>query len=355
MKTSRPSVTQVIRDVTQRILDSLPPRWAGRVKTGLDIDEAQADLAVEVDTPTDEQILFAVEASRSLEPRQAKGSANQARLLARRLGAIPVVASSYLSPRTRTILEENEVGYVDTTGNIRLASTSPGLSILMTGAERDPWPRDSGLQSLRGRGSSRAIRAIVDFTPPFGIRELAAESGTSAASLSRVSNLLDRDALIQRDERGSITTVDWDGVIRRWAQDYDQLRSNTPYRYLSPRGLDDIRNRLANAAIQYAATGAFAAQRFDPVAPARTATIYMQNPMEVIEALDLRETDTGANVLLLEPFDSVVFDRTLDRDGFITVAPSQLAADLLTGPGREPSQGEGILVWMKENESAWRT
>ena len=62
-----------------------------------------------------------------------------------------------------------------------------------------------------------------------------------------------------------------------------------------------------------------------------------------------------ANVMLLEPFDPVVHDQTITRDGLRRVAPSQLAVDLLSGPGREPSQGEEILAWMRDHEDAWRT
>ena len=61
------------------------------------------------------------------------------------------------------------------------------------------------------------------------------------------------------------------------------------------------------------------------------------------------------NVMLLEPLDPVVFDRTVERDGLRCVAPSQLAVDLLTGPGREPSQGEQMLEWMQRNEHVWRS
>jgi hypothetical protein len=39
----------------------------------------------------------------------------------------------------------------------------------------------------------------------------------------------------------------------------------------------------------------------------------------------------------------------------VTVAPTQLVVDLLTGPGREPSEGDELLAWMKRNEDAWRT
>jgi hypothetical protein len=79
------------------------------------------------------------------------------------------------------------------------------------------------------------------------------------------------------------------------------------------------------------------------------------DPLGVADVLELRDTDSGANVILLEPYDPVVFDRTMEREGLTTVAPSQLATDLLTGPGREPSRGEAILEWMKDNEHAWRT
>jgi hypothetical protein len=51
----------------------------------------------------------------------------------------------------------------------------------------------------------------------------------------------------------------------------------------------------------------------------------------------------GANVILAEPHDPVVFERTIMRDELRVVSPSQLAADLLTGPGREPSQGNSSL------------
>jgi hypothetical protein len=34
---------------------------------------------------------------------------------------------------------------------------------------------------------------------------------------------------------------------------------------------------------------------------------------------------------------------------------SQIAADLLTSPGRGPNEAEVLMQWMQENEAAWRT
>lgn len=77
--------------------------------------------------------------------------------------------------------------------------------------------------------------------------------------------------------------------------------------------------------------------------------------MEAADKLGLRPSDMGANACLVEPYDPVVFERTMLRDELVTGSPSQVAADLLTGPGREPSEGEELLDWMKSNDDAWRT
>jgi len=49
--------------------------------------------------------------------------------------------------------------------------------------------------------------------------------------------------------------------------------------------------------------------------------------------LAVRPAATGVNVLLVEPFDPVVFERSERREGLVTASPSQVAADLLNGPG----------------------
>lgn len=70
------------------------------------------------------------------------------------------------------------------------------------------------------------------------------------------------------------------------------------------------------------------------------------------ERLGLRAADAGANVWLIEPYDRVVFERAINRDGLVCVNPSQLAVDLLTGPGRDPAEGEELLAWMERNQDA---
>jgi hypothetical protein len=48
------------------------------------------------------------------------------------------------------------------------------------------------------------------------------------------------------------------------------------------------------------------------------------------------------------------FEGAAQRDGIWYAAPSQVAADLLTSPGRGPAEAEELINWMRLNEEAWR-
>ncbi len=351
-----PNETRIVHDVENILAQSIPPAWSLETEFETPVNNGSfLDLLVKVTSPDGKTARFAIEAKRAIEPRSVPIVVELiSRLAASAMpDASPVVAAGYLSARSRQLLIDSGVGYIDTTGNIRVEAGN--LFIHTQGTDKNPWPEDGELQTLRGRGTARALRAIIDTDPPFGVRELATKTGSSRATVSRVLEMLETEGLITREARGPVQTIDWPEAIRRWAQDYDQTTSNTATAFLAPRGIPFIEKKLQGSKLTYAATGAFAAQRFNPIAPARTATLYVDDVTRTVDLLGLRETEAGANVVLLEPFDPVVFERASIRDGLRCVAPSQLAVDLLTGPGREPSQGEEILEWMQENENAWRT
>lgn len=87
--------------------------------------------------------------------------------------AMSVVAAPYLGERTRAVLADRGVSSIDTTGNVWLQVVDPPVFVSAHGADRDPWPDAQPLKTLRGRSAGRAVRALVDFRPPFGVRELA--------------------------------------------------------------------------------------------------------------------------------------------------------------------------------------
>lgn len=354
---NRPATgTQVLREVEQLMASHLPPGWSMQSKKQTE-GRQRADSVVRVTAPDGEIADFIIEAKRSTTPQALQRTIEQLLAYAAR-SDLPrpqlLVAASYLSPRSRKMLAERGISYADATGNLRLTADQPGLFVELSGAAKDPWPDNLPLQSLRGRGSARAIRAVLDFRPPYGIRELAQRAHVSVATLSRVIDLLAREALLTKNPERGVVDVDWEGTIRRWSIDYDVRRSNSVRAYLEPRGLDEFTSRLGQAEELYAVTGSVAAQRFAPIVSARIAAVYVEDAIGMGRRLGLREVDSGANVLLVEPYDGVVFERTTVRNGLATVAPTQLAVDLLTGPGREPSEGEELLQWMESHEDEWR-
>lgn len=266
-----------------------------------------------------------------------------------------MLVAPYLSRTAQAMLTERGWSFADATGNVRLVLERPPLYIRLRGAEREPWRVPRPLRSLRGRIAGRVVRALCDFRPPFGVRELAERSRTSAPTVSRVVAMLDREALLERRGRGPIIAVDWVKLLHRWTEEYVFSRSNRVRSFIALRGLPAMLDRLRRLKAEYSVTGSFAAQPVRAVAPPRLAMIFARDVDALTQELDLEPAEAGANVLLATPFDPVAFERTWEREGLRYAALSQVAADLLSGPGRSPQEGEALIEWMREHEPDWRT
>ena len=160
------------------------------------------------------------------------------------------------------------------------------------------------------------VRALCDFPLPLTISDLAEKAGVDVSYASRLVEWLSREALLTRAPRGSVLQVDIPQLIRRWAEDYSVFKSNDARSFLDPRGLDNLVRTLTKSRFRYAITGSLAANRIAPIAPARLALIYVDDVEAVAAVLKLRPADAGINVMLLNPFDSVVFERTRNDDQF---------------------------------------
>jgi len=256
------------------------------------------------------------------------------------------------------LLIEGNASYADATGNLRVVVDEPAVFLEARGAERDPDRQPRALRSLKGAIAGRVVRALCDFVPPYGVRTLAEISSTPLGTVSRVVSFLEEEALIVRDEKKQILSVDWASLIARWVRDYSVTRSNVLRSYIEPRGLAALGPKIGKLQ-RYAVTGSLAAPG---TAPARLAMFYVEDSQAAAETMELAPTEAGANVWLLEPFDEVVFHRTESRPFgpsaqatlVVVAAPSQVAADLLTSPGRGPQEGEALIETMKGNEDAWR-
>jgi hypothetical protein len=242
---------------------------------------------------------------------------------------------------------------VDQTGNVRVVLDDPGLFIVTSGAESNPWPEERRF-TLRGTKAGRVVCALACATPPTKVRELATAADTDPGYVSRLLGMLDREAIVDRTARGRVERVDWRKLLLRWSEEAPLESRTTASTWLAARGLKSLWDGLRGADIPYLLTGSAVAAGIAPVAPTRLASIYVEDPEGAAKVLGLRATDAGANVVLLQPEDGSLFDRADDRDGLRVARLPVVVADLLSGPGRSPAEAEALMDWMAAHEEVWR-
>lgn len=349
-----------LRLAVDLIRGRLPRGWEARLEIGVGSRIRDFAAVLQLIAPDGEWATLVIAAKRMLETRDVVLAIERLRRAASTLPddveMVPILAARYLSPSTRARIAEAGVGYVDATGNMLVTADRPALFIADRGADRDPW-RGPGRPrgSLKGPPAARVVRALVDFAPPYTVPELSERAGASTGATYRAVEFLEQEDLVERQRYGQISDVRWRKLLERWSVDYGFASSNAVATYLEPRGLAALTDRLASLPdLDYVVTGSLAAERVAAYAPARLATIYVRDPSAAAEALDLRPADTGANVALATGNYDVVFDRADTIDGLRVAALSQVAVDLLTGPGRNPSEAAALLDWMEADESRWR-
>jgi hypothetical protein len=111
---------------------------------------------------------------------------------------------------------------------------------------------------------------------------------------------------------------------------------------------------LRETDLEYAVTGSLAAEQKVRFAPAALASVYVRDIRRAAETLGLRSAPSGGNVVLIDPASEVAFERTWTAESTTYAALSQVGADLLSSPGRAPSEAEALVEWMEGNEDAWR-
>lgn len=351
--------SDVLRAALDLLRERLPAAWKLDVTVEPPGRDPRIDAELRIRAPDGGEVTALVEAKRLLNTRDVPNALEQLRRAVTSGGdqePVFLLVARYLAPPTRERIARAGAGYMDLTGNMHLTSDRPALLLRDRGADRDPW-RGPGRPrgTLKGPPAARVVRTLVDFVPPYSVPELAGRAGASTGATYRVVEFLEEQQLVQRERRGPITEVSWRAVLERWSRDYGFAQSNTVATFLEPRGLTTLTDRLGGGAqLDYVVTGSLAAEQFAAYAPARLAMLYVRDISSAASVLKLRETTAGANVALAAGNYDVVFERTQVVDGLRFAAVSQVAVDLLTGPGRNPSEATALLDWMERNEPIWR-
>jgi hypothetical protein len=336
---------------------ALPAGW--RVEVRQDSGSG-VDALFEISAPDGTVATVLIEAKTNLEPRDVSRVAAQIERYAGAHINSAMVVTPFASPMARDGLARLDLGWFDLSGNLRLRVDRPSIFIDRVGAHRNPAaePADRRLKSLRGPSAAKVVLYLADCELPMGVRALASAVGVSVSTSARVLDLLDREAVISRDDQGQVSRVRKAALVRRWTEDYGLTRSNEVIAAVDPRGLDHALESLRDCTQSYTTTGSVAQRGYlpsgvVPVSPLMSLTVYADNPVVFMRATGLRKTERGSNVLVVKPFDEVVHSKAQTIDGIRRAAPAQVIADLLTAPGRSTEEAEQLIEILAADDPAW--
>jgi predicted transcriptional regulator len=273
-----------------------------------------------------------------------------------------LIFAPFISMRSQELLRAFEFNYLDETGNVFIKLNEPAVFVKTTGAEKNPKKMRRELPGLKGAKAASIIRSLIGWKPPMGIRDLANLSSADPGYVSRLARALEQEDLIERSQTGTIIRCDWESLLREWSKVYSFTGSNEVMQFFDARGAFSIGDKdtllkLNQCNTDYLLTGSVVSAMLAPVAPIRTLMMYAGNPEAIAKRFKLTQANQGTNVLIAKMPSAPLYPRLAKRySGSLNCAPlSQAAADLLTGPGRNPSEAEELVRWMRENEDDWRS
>lgn len=334
----------------------LPPGWGLSLRPSSRPSQGQrfvSDALLTLKGPDLNEGQWAVEVKSQLAANQVAPLLAQ---LAQVPQAQPLVVSPHLSLETQRRLAEAGASYWDATGNVRLHLPQPAFYWEAQGAHKNPSPTGTGLRSLKGPGAARVVRALCDWAPPYGLRELAQRAQLPTGTLARVLALLESEGLVGRSEKGAVLEVAWRPLLRRWAADLPAWKPKDVLACMAPRGLPHLMEKLVQVDAPCVVTGAMAASlRGAPLAPPPLLLLRTTEVLALQKTLALHQVAQHPNVWLLHSPEGGTQERTWQHSSGLRCAGlSQVVADLWRSPGRGPNEAELLLDWMEAHPDVWR-
>ena len=293
----------------------------------------------------DEEWIVVLEAKQSGQPRFAREAANAiSRWTSLYPNVVGVFAAPYVSADAADILDRDNIGYVDLSGNCRFCVDRIYIKIE---GRPNKFAKQRELRSLYSPKAERVLRILL-FEPKRGwkIDELAKTARVSLGQASNVKKRLEDREWLRRDENG-IRLLQPARLIEEWSESYN-YRKNKSWDFYSTDSPPQIEAKLATACtdlgLDYALAGFSAASRLAPSVRYQRVMAYVLDKMDqVVERVGLKPVASGPNVTLFEPYDEGVLDGSREVDGIRITSPVQTYLDLRGFRGRGDEAAEAVL------------
>lgn len=339
MKTKWPEIEESAENTIRGVLEKIPFLKIDSIER----EKERLDLLVTL-TLKGKKELLVVEVKNNGQPRIAREAVNQlVRYRENFPNAYSIFMAPYISPQTAEICSRDGVGYMDYAGNCYL---SFGQVYIKETGKPNPFSKRRDLVSLFSPKAARVLRVLLNNPGKiWKTQDLADEARVSLGQVPNVKKLLlDREWITRQD--GFLLTEPW-RLLEEWANVYT-YRKNDVRNFYSMKGIPEIESDLAKICsekgIEYALTGFSGAARFAPAVRYNRVMAYVSNTKEDVPSLvNLKEVSSGANVMLLEPYDEGIFYGTQVIDDIKVVSPIQIYLDLKGYKGRGEEAAEVLL------------
>jgi len=337
---------EIRRQAAQRLRELFPRARGWEESTDVRLGNQTADLVVRFKLGEHEQTMV-VDVTPLGQPRQIRAAVTKLADARRALpAAYPVAASVYIGPQSARILKDNNLGFVDLSGNSYLAFEHV---LIDRAGKRNVRPSTRPLRSLFAPRATRVVRALLaEPGRAWRLEELGRAAEVSLGHSHNVVKRLEDLRWLERDGAQRIQLTKLADLLEAWVESYT-YRSNEMASYFVPervtrRLMADLARAAVSEGRRYAFTLGAGISLVAPPAKRGAVHCYLDgDPAPIAAALGLHPAGEADGALhLLSPYDPGVFYGLLDKAGLKVVCLPQLYADLMHWDRRGPEQAEHL-------------
>jgi len=347
MKLSRLIGTDLEAEIAKTLPKLLPSLKVRKILREQRVGSAMIDIVADVLTPSGRDRKLFIEIKSFTAPSRIREALQQLKAALKiQVNGYPVLASTFIGSGTRTICKEEGVGYIDLAGNYYLQFDDFYLEKIV---DKNPFPSRGRPPSLFTPISSRILRALlVEPDRQWKVSELAQTTQVSIGQTSNVTRRLIEEEYLSKIQKGRLWLIQPGKLLNAWQEQYSLSKNIQEIYYSFERNPEQIMARVASIGLErnwrYAITSFAAASLIAPfVRGVGMVTLYVDDAVSIeqwVSALDLRPAESGANIMILIPYDKGVFYQFQTVNGIILVSNVQLYLDLYNDPARGREQAE---------------
>jgi hypothetical protein len=326
------------------ILSGIPFFEIKGTKSSVIIENKKFDLVIDVFTFS-KQAKFIVEIKSQGEPRFVRMAVAELKdSLKKFRNSYGIVIAPYLSDNSRQVCMEAGIGCLDIAGNALLSFKNFFIDIR---GRPNPFTSVRFSKSVFSPKSSRILRVFLS-APSKGwyVRDLSKEACISIGLTSRVKNALISEELIKQENK-SLYLVKPEELLKQWADNYSYEKNQifSFYSGLSEEQLETtIKKECEKRRYNYGLALFTGARKVAPFVRFMRFFSYVDGDIEgIADDLQMKSVVSGANVILLRPYDDGVFYDLQNIKGINIVSDIQLYIDLKSYKGRGEEAAQTIF------------